>query len=737
VSLVDEAQDTNPAQWQILNALVEEFSAGVGVRDRDAMPRTVFAVGDPKQSIYSFQGAAPHEFEETGRFFQKKLGATGDFANVSLTLSFRSAPAILSAVDAVFSVDAHAEGLSASHPPEKPIHQSARPYASGCVEIWPLLRLDATLAPDPWSLPVDEPESGSPTVRNARRIAEQIKTWLNEGGLWGQHVNAGDILILARKRGAAFEAVIKALKDAGVPVTGSDKLILNNHIAVHDLIAAGKNALHPHDDLNLGAVLVSPLIGWDQDALYDMAVSRGDDTSLWHALEKQALNAEPARVAFEKLKQWQQLAQHSGPFGFYSTLLSAQGGRLALLSRLGVEADDVISAFLSRALDHEHQKTPCLITFLRDLESTQTSVKRDMDTNAQEVRVMTVHGAKGLEAPVVILLDDCKDHKPPPKVINKILNLVDQGTAIPVLVQGKGEDTPALTPHREQADRLIRDEHHRLLYVAMTRARDHLIVAPTIGTKPKEPNDGGWSMMIRKGLSAQQAAQFEMNLVIDTCDESDYPALKWGRWDYKTSPVPIHITAQKPHSPSWLHQPVMNDVRVEPSIMRPSSTVQHGDESTRIRGMIIHTLLQKLPYIPAQQRADKGRRWLAAHATQITDEQQQSWLDDVLSVIDTPELAPLFHENSQAEVAIKGTIQKNGMPVLVSGRIDRIAIFGDRIIIADFKTSLNPPNDQSAIPVSHKQQMRAYRDVLALLYPQKAIETWLVYTAQTTCFKID
>ncbi len=405
--LIDEAQDTNPEQWEIMRRITEDFTAGHGAGG--GRVRTLFAVGDPKQSIYGFQGAAPQEFETTRRSWSKKVrGAELAFEDVSLILSFRSAPAVLSAVDATFAVAAHFKGLSFDDTVTGTVHQSARPQAPGVVELWETQAPVDEEEPDAWVLPLDRPEEHAPPVAVARRVAQAVKCWTTKGDGTGRIWRPGDVLVLVRKRGAAFEAVIRALKEAGVPVAGADRLNIGEHIAVLDLVAAGRCALLPDDDLTLAAALKSPLVGLTDDDLLRIAARRADDCSLAAALTEHAARGDTAAgLACEALRTWKGLADAHGPFGFYATLLGPRGGRSRLVGRLGSEAGDAIDAFLCFAHQSELTETPSLTLFLNRFESAAHTIKRDLDSMNDEVRVMTVHGAKGLEAPVVVLIDGC------------------------------------------------------------------------------------------------------------------------------------------------------------------------------------------------------------------------------------------------------------------------------------------------------------------------------------------
>ena len=369
--LLDEAQDTSAAQWSILAALSAEFFAGAGARSES---RTVFAVGDEKQSIFSFQGAAPEKFAEMKRAFEKRCrDAERPFDEVPLTFSFRSSPTILEAVDKTFQSELAWRGVAAAGEPP-PKHHAIRRDWKGLVELWPPIAPSPAPEPEDWRMPLDEPSQDDPAVTLARRIAEVIKDWLSAhsreriidastGEL--RRIRASDVLILVRKRNAFFEAMIRALKAARAPVAGADRLKLNDHIAVMDLIAAGRAALLPEDDLTLACVLKSPLIGLEEDALFKLAAERSGP--LADALA--ASNDGSAVAAARRLAIWRAWAKALSPFAFYARLLGEDGGRLALIGRLGHEAADPIDEFLTLALTHEQREAPSLHNFLAEVEA--------------------------------------------------------------------------------------------------------------------------------------------------------------------------------------------------------------------------------------------------------------------------------------------------------------------------------------------------------------------------------
>ncbi|HTT80413.1 MAG TPA: double-strand break repair helicase AddA, partial [Stellaceae bacterium] len=461
--LIDEAQDTNPEQWELVAALAEEFFAGEGAVLR---PRTIFAVGDAKQSIYSFQRADPEEFARMRQHFEQRVtAARQEWAVVPLEMSFRAAESLLQAVDGVFRGAEAADGVVADGGAIR--HVAAREGAAGLVELWPPVPADA-----------DEEEDATrhrpePRTRLAAAIAATVAGWLAHGERLearGRALRPGDVMVLVRRRNAFVADLLRALKDRGVPVAGADRLALAGELAVRDLVALGRFLLLPEDDLTLATVLKGPLFGFSEDALFRLAYGRGK-ASLWQRLRTLAAGDPIKREAAGRLAALLARADFAPPFELYAEILGAGGGRRAMLERLGPEAADPIDEFLAQALLYEREHVPSLQGFLRWLVAGKIEVKRDFGERLRdEVRIMTVHGAKGLEAPVVVLPDT--------------MQLPDRG---PALIWGAADGLPLWRPRgnlaapayvaeRQALRRRQLQEYRRLLYVALTRAEDRLYV---------------------------------------------------------------------------------------------------------------------------------------------------------------------------------------------------------------------------------------------------------------------
>ncbi len=730
--LVDEAQDTSEAQWKILEELMSDFAVGAGA---GSTRRTFFAVGDDKQSIFSFQGAAPHMFHAMRRTLERKFKAgEHSFAHVELNMSFRSVPAVLGAVDRVFSLPHHQQGLVEAHNTWMG-HDALKRDLPGLIEFWPLLGAKQRDEPADWTLPLDALDDQDPPSLMASRVATKIADLLAPGA--GEYVfdsktrvpraiQPDDILILVRTRGPFFDAVIRALKQSNVPVAGADRLDLTAHIAIMDLIAAGRAALLPQDDLTLAAVLKSPLIGLDDDDLIMIAPRRA--SSLFDALAQSP--KETHQRAFAKFSAWRERAMRELPFAFYMRLLSEEGGRHDMEARLGPEACDVMDEFLRLALLHEKEPAPSLSRFLAGLETIDLPVKRDMETGTKSVRVMTVHAAKGLEAKIVFLPDTCgapgSHHDP------KLFTLNAAGDA-PVVAWSprKAEDCAPVAAARDRSREAGGEEYRRLLYVALTRAEERLYIAGFHGVRV--PQEDCWYGMIKAAIEP------ELEPVAAFWNPEETLLRRFSPGTLQ-APVPAEAQAKPTAAadlPSWLMTSAPREAAPRPPL-RPSTALAAADafdlkpiapaqRAAMRRGQLLHILLQYLPEVSTERRAASGDMFLAARAEDLAPEQRTQLVDAVLSVIQAPGLAQLFAPGSKPEVPIAGrVIRANGSFVEVIGQVDRIAESETEVLIADFKTG--EPYDQDSTPAAYLLQMALYRAALAPLWPRKQLRMLLVWT---------
>jgi ATP-dependent helicase/nuclease subunit A len=750
--LVDEAQDTSPEQWQLIEALAEEFFTGDGQRE---VARTLFAVGDEKQSIYSFQGAAPRMFAEMGNRFAALLKvATRPWRQIPLDLSFRSVAPVLQAVDKVFADPSRAPGLSATDAIIR--HAVHRKGHAGLIEIWPTITLDGGTAADAWS-PLEDAGQPAAETRLADRIADTIRHWLDSGERLASEdrpIRPGDILILVRKRRPFAAPMVAALKARGIPVAGADRLRLTEQIAVEDLMSLGDFLTLPEDDLALAEVLKSPLIGLSDDDL--MSFSIGRKGSLWKALIDAAPASPHLKTAVDTLKRWRSRADYAPPFEFFAAILDRDGARARFLARLGAEAADPLDEFLNLALSYDDAAPPSLTGFLAYLRETEREVKRDMEHGRDEVRVMTVHGAKGLEAPVVFLPDTCTTAGMKGTVLTFEADALPEGIdADPFVWEIKGAGIlPAIKDARDERSAREAEERNRLLYVAMTRARDRLYIAGFEGIKPRAK--GCWYDLIFEALHPMLTAVTvaDGSEVYRLTEPQTAPAAKPRHalleadaavalpdWALRGAPrepslsIPLAPSRLEAYAPDETGEPLPEETprdveRREPAMFPPGA--QHNQDRF-LRGTVTHALLQHLPTLPQTGWVQAARGFVASRAQALTLEVQRQIVTETLAILSDQSFAPLFGPQSRAEVPIVAKLanpRPKGAAVSLVGQIDRLVDLGAEVLLVDYKTNRPPPREVSDVAPAYLYQLAAYRLALGQIYPGRTVKAALLWTAE-------
>jgi ATP-dependent helicase/nuclease subunit A len=736
--LIDEAQDTSPRQWDIVAHIISEFTSGAGARD--GVVRTVFAVGDEKQSIFSFQGAAPREFDLRRRELKRKFEDAGlKFDPVSFNYSFRSGPAILQSVDHVFRDEAIYRSIHAEN--TYPVHETLSDAGPSLVDLWELAEADDKQDIEGWRAPFDGVSATSPEVKLARRIQAEIKFLVESGTMTGSRgdrrpLRYGDMLVLVRRRGNAFDAVIQALKHANIPVAGADRLKLSEHIAIIDLMNLADALLLPQDDLALAVALKSPLFGLTDDDLFKLAWQRKG--SLREVLTLHATTDDRFKGARHRLEQCERRFVDATPFAFYAWLLGGDGGRARILKRLGHEANDALDEFLELALNYERKAPASLQGFMAWLRAADTEVKRDMEISRDEVRVMTVHGAKGLEASVVFLVDTTTSPSDTQRL--RLIHL-PQGNAAPhspgivVWAGKKAEDPPDVAAARAAMVGETEDEYRRLLYVAMTRAADRLIIGGCMPGNMKNVRASSWYDLVRKGLA-------NSGLQLQEIETASGRVMRYARPDdlvTATGPA-ASATSASIELPKWLTSPAPLETSAD-SLLRPSdpadddSPVVRSAESITLRaralqrGTLVHRLLQSLPDIGPARRRDAALGYLARNAGGWTEDERERLAGGVLALIVDSRFAPVFAPGSRAEVSIVGRLDRPGQSAaLVSGQIDRLVVTPEEVLIVDFKTNHAPPTAMADAPRGYVRQLALYRAVLRKLYPQRSVRAALLWT---------
>ena len=760
--LLDEVQDTSDLQWRIAGALTEEFFAGRGAERERALPRTVFAVGDYKQSIYSFQGADPQAFHEWHLRFRDRVRSGGEnWREPELTVSFRSTVPVLALVDAVFANALAARGVVEPGSRNRVRHDSARPDAPGCVELWPLVpaaaepetaepdaqERRAADADDPWSAPSRNRGQASAPQRLAEALARSVAGEIGRvHATGGAPLAPGDVLVLVPRRSPFVRALIRALKAEGVPVATLVRTGLVDQIAVQDLLALCDVLLLPQDDLSLGCVLTSPIGGLSDDSLMALAAER-DGRSLWEQLRARSGERPDWQAAWHVLSTLFARVDYVSPHALLSEALGRLGGRARLLARLGPEAAEPVDELLSAALRHAETHPPSLQGFLHWLRRSEETVRREPDSAGDAVRVMTAHGAKGLQARLVVLPDTTA--VPPTDE-----NLLWSGT-------GGGEGRMALpfwvpraelgsAPTRRLRDRIraaAEEESNRLLYVALTRAADRLVVCGwEPGRKPGgEPPPGAWYPLCRQGFEAAGAVPrpFALGwpgemLVLEQggialpapppvatpgVASPEVPLPSWiGRApSWRPSPPPSEPPLPRPLAPSRPDDVGLGPV---PALRSPLDAIQRGREQAFRRGRLVHRLLQHLHELPPERRDAVALRFLGAGPDGLPPDEAERVVAQLRLLLAHPDLLPLFAPEALVEQPVVGVVDG----VVVSGQLDRLRVLPDRVLLCDFKTNRRTPATPEQVPVAYLRQMAAYRALLAALYPGRPIRCTLVWT---------
>jgi ATP-dependent helicase/nuclease subunit A len=717
--LIDEGQDTSPSQWRLLAPLRDEFFAGEGGQDNQ---RTVFAVGDPKQSIYSFQGADPGRFLDENQALSQSVAAAGaQFVAPALTMSFRSAPEILAAVDATFAALEFAGSPPALF--DKVRHSAWREGAKGRVEWWPVAPRPEQSPARAWDAPRDQEPDDSAPARLAQAIAARIVSMLDDGAPVGDDkggerpMSAGDVLILVRSRGPLFLHLLRACKRAGLPVAGADKLRLADDLAVQDLLTLARVALDPFDDLALACLLKGPWVGLldDEQDLFPLAAGRAKGETLWDRLmatpDLRYAEAKRLALALRSRRDWP-----SFEFFAYALEMPGEDGRSGwrrVFERLGPEAADPIQELLNRALGASARGEAGLQGFLGAIAADDAMVKRELEGAGSAVRIMTVHGAKGLEAPVVFLPDTTEAPDLEPSS-----GLMIEGSLVTSTVGGAKEDDPVSAEIRAAFAARALGEHWRLLYVAMTRARDWLILCG---------HGRGKGMGKAEPLSWHMQTAHAMEQIGAPCDTP------FGKgWRLGDPPIAKGKAATVPSTPAiplpaWAFAAMDASANPEAAI-RPSRALSAAVLSPRAgaarvrRGALIHGLLQRLPDIVPTERQEAGRQWLLRQGQSPQD--MTALLDEALAVIENPLFAMAFGPGSRAEAPIIAHVRGRR----VQGVIDRLVVTDAEAQIIDFKTDRPPPADATGADPAYLLQMALYREALRQVLGVAPVRCAFVWT---------
>lgn len=700
--LVDEAQDTSPDQWQIILKLAEDFFAGETARRLD---RTLFVVGDRKQSIYSFQGAEPDLFQHLRYFFQDRIDqAQQSFQQISLDLSFRSCRAVLSLVDDVFAnLDTDLEAN----------HESFRALDGGKVSLWPLIPYEKGSAEQ-------EEYAPSPSQILATQIAQNIKERLvkrEELPAKGRPVQAGDFLILVQRRSAFMYQVIRALKRQNVPVAGPDRFALMEHLAVQDLMALASFLLLPEDDYALACLLKSPLFNLSEQELIVISTNR-EGKSLWAALSASLDHKGEREWLASLLKKVDQLSPHA----LFTHVLTTLKGRQKFRARLSDECDDVLDEFLNLAGAYGQRHGNGLQGFVVHCQKTSPEIKRDFSSAAlNAVRIMTVHGAKGLQAPIVFLPDTTRVPNQYPLVM---WHETRDKKMVPLWRPPATISCERILPTKDQAEAKQVDEYYRLLYVALTRAEDELIIA---GWETfRQTSDQCWYYAVEPSLRRFGEGKLDGRVVYECPQQRVVKRVS-------LRPVEGHEIAP---SPAWMFENPPSEIgEAEP--LSPSaflgaekeqekagdetylSLLQEGQKDPYAQGLYIHKLLEVLPGLESNGWMSYGKN--EATSRGITDFEAD--FEAVKKILENETFCDVFGPHSFAEVSVSGEAQGHRF----NGQIDRLIVTDKTVTIIDFKSNKIVPQSLAEVPQNYLGQMEIYKELVQKIYPSHDIHCELIW----------
>ena len=717
--LVDEAQDTSPIQWAVIEALTKDFSSGASAQDNQK--RTVFVVGDQKQSIYSFQGADPKEFDRMRSQFDRSLSDAETYLQTpSLRHSFRSSKAILNIVDHVFQGDRGASiGGTAAH-------FAFNDDLPGRVDLWPLVEPTSEEEQNEnWFDPIDTMQQSHHDVRLAEKIADEISRAIRDetlpvknpetGQFSHRAITEGDFLILVQRRSDLFGEIIRACKVRGLKVAGADRLQLSAELAVKDICSVLSFLALPEDSLSLACALKSPLFGWSEQDLYALAYHRSEE-HLWQALRKSSDHPQTMEV----LNDLRSKTDFLRPYEIIERLLTRHDGRRRLLKRLGMEAADGIDALLAQAIQYDAKGTPSITGFLSWLETEMTEIKRQSDGQSDEIRVMTVHGAKGLEAPIVILPDTADRQN---RVQDSIIKIDGHLHWKP-----KAQDIPSsLRDGLEEIKNAQEDERMRLLYVAMTRAENWLIIC---GAGKSNLDKGSWFAIIDAALDHADTISVKI-------DDQEIRRVQFGEW--ANTPTSANTTSDdvKETLPDLLPigEPTTKTT-VSPSDLGGAKALPgepHSEMNGLARGRAIHHLLENLSPIEPDDRMVAAQRLLDAH--EDGDALNQSEIEKTIALLSSKELEWIFDEKSIEEVSISANLPTLG-GIRVHGIIDRLILDDESVIAVDFKSNSVTPKTANETPEGILRQMGAYAEALTQIYEGKDIKTAILWTETAEVFEL-
>ncbi len=717
--LIDEAQDTNGSQWDIIGALSNDFFSGIAAKEDK--PRTIFSVGDYKQAIFGFQGTDPERYRDAGSTFAENIGASGAaLEQLSLSRSFRSTKPVLDFVNAVIeSVGPATFGIDTN------IERHNSGFRNvGTVELFKPVRAH----PDEESGDDDGDEEqwlSGEKRKLAHRISQYVRRLIDEAPILettGKPLVPSDIMILLTSRTDLASFLVARLQAENVPVAGIDRLKLQEPLAVQDLLSAVRFALQPDDDLSLASLMVSPLIGWSHERFLEYGYrAPTSKISLWRHLREEPTIADDIVPLRDILTS----ADLTTPYHFLEQILSGtHQGRKKFVARLGSEALVPIEELLNLALQFEQNQGGGLQAFLAWFERGETEVTRNAVAGNNEVRVMTVHGAKGLEAPVVILANVTAD---PTKKPDKSPDVVTKtGVKIPLLLIKKEARFGQLETIASHHERRGLEEHSRLLYVAMTRAKERLIMAGSLGKTAKGAHEKSWFTALESGMQAMGCAWEEDQI--------------WGgvmRFSGDKDPIAAVTTKvdKQPNTLTALPDWILRAAPEERRPPRPLVPSQLGDDDygdgpasrgmliAAEKGRLIHGVFERLLSGDMETNLANACIWLERNNRDPAIK-NEVLIENIKAVIANTEWGIFFGPSARAEVPLAAVVGET----VIAGRVDRLVIEPGLVRVLDFKTGRSVPENAAAVPTAYLRQMAHYVAALEVIFVGSRVEAGLLFT---------
>lgn len=703
--LVDESQDTNHQQWNIVKSLTDDFFSGIGASNKD---RTIFIVGDEKQSIYSFQGAEANISEEIFSYFSEKLrDHPTQFHKIDLSNSFRSLPIILDAVDTVFSGENEKSAITRVS--DFKGHKAIR-LGTGYVEIWPQIRSkkrEKIVEKNyDWQLDFNEQESHTENDFLAEIIAQKIKNWVeNRRVLNGRQkpLEYSDFMILLRRRTDGFDKKLgNVFHKYRIPFGSSGKIKFSENLLIQDLIAASIFATSPHDDLNLAALLKSPLFSVSEEELLEICNFKNQyQTTIYKALQR----IEKFNLIFFTLAELVKKSQEVNCFEFFYFLLSEQN-RQKILTHFGSQAAEILDKFLLKTFDFCHNISPHLQKFLDFICKLDPEISLPIE-KANQVIITTIHSAKGLQAPIVIIPDCCFDTNKLRSTKEKI-SWIDN---LPIWCAAKADETALIKIARHEKKNNAKAENLRLLYVALTRAEDELYIAGSGNSSDSEC----WYDLVKNRLREKSKSEKFLNSATEKFGAEKFEivdeTLQIGVQELNYDNAVVTKNSAKPQKITKNIVPeIYKNVTSQPAPILQNQGLN--------KGKVIHKILE---IFGKNYSADKN--WLAELAEKIlakeenlTIEEKNDIRDKSLLFLNSEQFDKIFSGKIKCEVEISGNHQIK--------RIDLLIEKENEVLIIDYKSDETLPK---AAPPQYLSQLQNYRNLVGKIYPHKKISSAILW----------